>query len=236
MEKANLSARWPGAWAIIAGITSLLPLIFYFYLLPAAGSSATHALNAESFLPWMAEHGNIRLALWWVICIPFFIALISIPLALKRKLETYNPSTAQIIELTGILGFSILIIASLMLAAGELPLARAYVAAGSEAKTAIVAVYEWQRLVTALLFDVAGFFLIGMFIFLSSIAGWRSGRFPKIFNWFGLLTSILIFFFVSGYLTGIKQLGETGIGMLAFIAVPVWFVWTGIMIWQSGLN
>ena len=234
MTKTNTLIRWGAGCAIVAGLAFLVPLVFYFYLLPAAGSSATHAQDPSSFLPWMAVHGNIRVALWWIVCLPFLVTLLGVPFALRRKLESLSPTAAQIAELAGILGIFTIILASLILAAGELPLAQAYVEASEEARPAIVAIYEWQRLATALLFDVLGFFLLGVWIFVSSVAGLRSGGLPKGISWFGLVAALLDFPVATGYITKIGWLGETGLGGLAFLAVPAWLIWLGILLSRIG--
>jgi hypothetical protein len=97
-----------------------------------------------------------------------------------------------------------------------------------------VAIYEWQRLVTALLFDVLGFFLLGVWVLVSSVVGLRSGGLPRWIGWFGVIAALTVFTYVIGYVTGIGWLGETGIGVLAFIAVPVWMIWLGIVLWRTG--
>jgi hypothetical protein len=219
--------------AITAAIAFLVPLGFYFYFLPAAGSSVTLAQDPVSFLPWMAERGGVRVALWWATCVPFLVALLGVPSALKRRLKSSRPTAARTAELAGILGFFTLLLASLMLAAGEMPLAQAYVKASPEARPAIVAIYEWQRLVTALLFDVLGFFLLGLWVSVSSVAGLRSGRFPRWLGWFGIVTSVTIFAFVLGYVTRIGWLGELGIGASAFITLPAWMFWLGVVLWRG---
>ena len=226
--------RWGAVSAIVSGVVFLVPLVFYFYLLPAAGSSATHAQDPSSFLPWMAVHGSVRVALWWTVCLAFLVVLFGVPFALRRKLENLSPTAAQIAELAGILGAFTIILASLVLAAGELPLAQAYVEASEEARPAIVAIYEWQRLATALLFDVLGFFLVGVWIFVGSVAGLRSGGLPKGISWFGVVTALLSFSLVTGYITKIEWLGETGLGALAFLAMPAWLIWLGIVFWKTG--
>ena len=143
MKSNSSSIRWGAVCAIVTGICFLVPLSFYFYFLPAAGSSATHAKDPASFLPWMGSRGGVRVALWWVTGLIFLIVLLGIPRALREMLKDGAPATAQVAELAGILGSFTLVLANLMLAAGELPLARAYVAAGDAARPAIVAVYEW---------------------------------------------------------------------------------------------
>jgi hypothetical protein len=233
MTDKDTLMRWGSVCAIASGAVFLVPLVFYFYLLPKAGSSATHALDPSSFLPWMALHGSVRVALWWTVCLAFLIVLLGVPFALRRKLEKFSPTAAQIAELAGILGAFTIILASLLLAAGELPLAQAYVEANEGARFAIVAIYEWQRLATAILFDVFGFFLLGVWIFASSIAGLRTGGLPKGVSWFGVAAALLSFSFATGYITKIKWLGETGLGALAFLAVPAWLIWLGVAFWKN---
>jgi hypothetical protein len=181
----------------------------------------------------MTVHGSVRIALWWTVCLAFLIALFGVPFALRRKLENLSPTAAQLAELAGILGAFTIILASLLLAAGELPLAQAYVEASEEARHAIVAIYEWQRLATAILFDVFGFFLLGVWIFVSSIAGLRYGGLPKGISRFGVVTALLNFSVATGYVTKIEWLGETGLGAAAFLAVPAWLIWLGIVFWKT---
>ena len=231
-EKSTL-IRWGGVCSIVSGVLFLVPLVFYFYLLPAAGSSATHALDPVSFLPWMAAHGGVHVALLWTVCLAFLVVLFGVPLALRRKLESVSPTAAQVAALAGILGPLAIMLASLMLAAGELPLAKAYVDAGEGARTAIVAVYEWQRLTTALLFDVFGFSMLGVWILVSSVAGLRFAGLPRGISWFGIVTALLSLSVATGYMTKIRWLGETGVGMLAFLAVPAWLIWLGIVFWKD---
>jgi hypothetical protein len=182
----------------------------------------------------MAEQGSVRVALWWTVSLAFLILLFGVPLALRRTLENHNPTAAKLAELAGILGAFTIILASLLLAAGEPPLAQAFIDASEEARPAIIAIYEWQRLATALLFDVLGFFLLGVWIAVNSVVGLRSNGLPKGLNWFGVITALLSFSFVTGYLTKIEWLGEAGLGALAFLAVPAWLIWLGIVFWGSG--
>jgi hypothetical protein len=233
MSDRDSLTRWGAISAIVAGLLFLVPLVFYFYLLPRAGSSATHAQDPASFLPWMAAHGGVRVALWWTVSLALLVVLLGVPSALRRRLESLSPTAASIAERAGILGAFTIILASLALAAGEMPLAQAYVAASREARPAIVAVYEWQRLVTALLFDVLGFFLLGLWIFLSSVAGLRSGGLPRGTSWFGVVTALFSFCVATGYVTKIEWLGETGLGALAFLAVPLWLIWLGLAFWRT---
>ena len=226
--------RWGSVCAITSGVLFLVPLVFYFFLLPMAGSSATHAQDPVSFLPWMAVHGSVRVALWWTVCLAFTIVIFGVPLALRKRLENHSPTAAQVAELAGVLGSFTLILASLLLAAGEPPIAQAYVEASEEARPAIIALYEWQRLATALLFDVLGFLLLGVWISVSSVVGLHTGGLPKVISWFGVIAALLSFSFVTGYITKIAFLGETGVGALAFLAVPAWLIWLGIVFWRTG--
>lgn len=233
MEKSSSSFRWGAVCAIVAGICFLVPLSFYFYFLPAAGSSATHARDPASFLPWMASRGGVRVALWWFTGLTFLIALLGVPHALRALLKADRPAMAQVAELAGILGNFTLVLANLMLAAGEMPLARAYVEAGAEARPAIVATYEWQRLVTALLFDVLGFLMLGVWIAASSVAGLLAGKLPKALSWLGIVTGLLDLCFAIGYVTNLKWLGESGIGALSLLAMPAWMIWLGVVLWRA---
>lgn len=233
MTQAKPPTRWGAVCALVAGVAFFVPLVFYFYLLPAAGSSATHAQDPGSFLPWMAERGQVRVALWAATALPFLVALLGVPSALRARLKEANPAAVRAAELAGVLGFFTLLLACLMLAAGEMPLARAYAAAGEAARPAIVAVYEWQRLVTALLFDGLGFFLLGLWILISSLVGLRSGALPRGLGGFGLLTALTAFCFALGYVTGLRWLGEMGIGLSAFLTIPAWMIWLGIVLLRS---
>jgi len=154
---------------------------------------------------------------------------------LRRKLQNISPAAMQVAELSGILGAFTIILASLFLAAGELPLAQAYMNASDEARIAIVANYELLRLTTALLFDVFGFFLLGVWVFISSVVGLRDGGLPKGFCWLGIATGLLIFSLTTGYITKVEWLGETGLGALAFLAMPVWLIWLGIDLSKTGV-
>jgi hypothetical protein len=233
MIDKDRSMRWGAISAIASGIVFLVPLLFYFYLLPRAGSSATHALDPISFLPWMAVHGSVRVALWWTVCLAFLIVLFGVPLALRRKLDDQSPTAAKLAELAGILGAFTIILASLLLAAGELPVAQAYVEASEGARPAVIAIYEWQRLTTAILFDVFGFSLLGVWIFVNSVVGLRTSGLPVGISWFGVISALLCFSFAIGYVTKIEWLGEDGLGALAFLAVPAWLIWLGIVLWKT---
>lgn len=219
---------WGGVCAIFAGAGWFVPVFFYFYLLPAAGSGPTHAQHPVEFLPWMMEHGSLRVALWWTTAVPLLIALLGVPLAVRGRLKSVGGYSADAAALAGILGFLVLLIAALMLAVGEMPFAAAYADAGEGARPAIIAAYEWQRLATAILFDVLGIFLMGIWILLCSAAGLRCGGLPRCGSVFGLATSALCFLFVAGYLTDVGWLGEGGVGMASFLAIPAWILWMGI--------
>ena len=221
--------KWGGISAIISGLVFLVPLIFYFFILPAAGSSATHAKDPISFLPWMADKGELRVALWWIVCISFGVMMFGAPTGLRSRLEDTSPTAARMSELAGILGAFSLIVSGLMLAGGEMPVARAYVNAEGGAREAIIALFEWQRLATALLFDVLGFGLLGIWIGIGSFAGLRTQVVSKPLGVFGLLAALLLLCFACGYALQISWLGESGIGAVSFLAMPVWLIWFGIV-------
>jgi hypothetical protein len=237
-EKGSLN-RWGAICAITSGIIFLVPLVFYFYLLPAAGSSATHAADPASFLPWMAAQGGTRTALWWTVCLTFILLTLGVPMALRARLVDLGPTAARVAELAGLLGALAIVLACLMLAGGELPLAQAYVATGEEARVAIVATYQWQRLATALIFDVFGFAMLGVWVVVSSAVGLRAdgssgGGLPKALGGFGVATGVLSLCVAVGYVTQIGWLGETGLGALAFLALPAWLIWLGIVLSRTG--
>ena len=164
----------------------------------------------------------------------FYANALRNPAAFKSILRDTNPAAGQISELAGILGAFTLVFTSLILAAGEMPIAKAYVGAANEGGAAIVLLYEWQRLATALLFDVLGFGLLGVWICVGSAAGLRSGSLPKSIGIFGLVTAALLFCFALGYALQISWLGETGIGAIAFLALPAWLIWLGMICLHTG--
>jgi hypothetical protein len=93
--KGKTPNRWGAVCAISSGLVFLVPLLFYFILLPAAGSSATHARDPVSFLPWMAARGGLRIALWWVVCLALLILPMEVPTALSKRLASYSPTAAR---------------------------------------------------------------------------------------------------------------------------------------------
>ena len=246
--------RWGGLCALVSGLTMMVPLVFYFFVLPAAGSSATHAADAASFLPWMAAHGAPRVALWWIVAASFCVILLGVPMGLRARLAgstlgrddlaptgepaaspgdpTPTPAAAAawVAERAGVIGSFAVVLACLMLAAGEPALARAYVGAAPEALPGIVATYEWQRLITALLFDALGFALVGLWIAVSSVAALRLSRLPKALCGLGIAAGALCLCVAVGYLARVGWLGELGLGALAFVAVPAWLIWLGMVL------
>jgi hypothetical protein len=221
--------RWFGISAISSGLLFLVPLIFYFFVLPAAGSSATHAKDPVSFLPWMADRGELRVALWWFVSISFGVMMLGAPTGLRSRIEGSSPVAARVSELAGILGAFSLVVSGLMLAGGEMPVAIAYINAAGDSRDAIVALYEWQRLATALLFDVLGFGLLGIWIGVGCIAGLRTRVVRTPLGILGLLTALLLVCFAFGYALQIPWLGESGIGAASFLALPAWLIWFGVI-------
>jgi hypothetical protein len=49
-----------------------------------------------------------------------------------------------------------------------------------------------------------------------------------------LVAGLLDFSIATGYIAKIEWLGEAGLGALAFLALPVWLIWLGIVLWQTG--
>ena len=66
-----------------------------------------------------------------------------------------------------------------------------------------------------------------------SAGGLRSGGLPKGIGWFGVVAGLLSLCVAAGYVTKIGWLGETGLGTLAFVAVPAWLIWLGVVLWRS---
>ena len=151
--------RWGAICALVAGVAFVVPLLFAFVILPAAGSGASHALYPEDFLPWMAAWGRARQAFWWATAMPFLLAAFGVPGALKRRQQAAMPVVAVVAARAGTLGLLACGIASLALVGGEMPLAQAYVSAQAEGRVevaqALVAVYTWQRIRVGLLASIS---------------------------------------------------------------------------------
>ena len=75
--------------------------------------------------------------------------------------------------------------------------------------------------------------MLGVWILGYSLASLRSGGLPKALAWFGVATALTTIAFALGYATGVRWLGEIGIGASAFIALPTWMIWLGIILWRS---
>jgi hypothetical protein len=239
MKENRALVRWGATCALVSGLVMIAPLVFYFYVLPNAGSSATHAADPASFLPWMAAQGAPRVALWWIVAAAFLVMLLGAPMGLRVRLAGRSgrdipareiEAAAWVAERAGVIGCTAIVVACLMLAAGEPALARAYVGATPDAQAGIVATYEWQRLVTALLFDVLGFALVGVWIGTGSVAGLVSGRLPKALAGLGIAAGVLCLCVAVGYLSKVGWLGEMGLGAAAFVAVPAWLIWLGVVL------
>lgn len=236
MKENRALVHWGALCALGSGLAMIAPLILNFFVLPAAGSSATHAADPASFLPWMAENGTPRVALWWIVAAAFALILLGVPMGLRDRLAGRRgrdipapliEAAAWVAERAGVIGCLSIVLSSLALAAGEPALARAYVRAEAQLQPAIVATYEWQRLVTALLFDVFGFALLGLWIAASSVVALRSRRLPRALGWAGVVTGVLCLCVAVGYLSQAGWLGEFGLGAAAFVAVPAWLLWLG---------
>jgi hypothetical protein len=230
----RVQERWGAICALVSGVAMIAPLVFYFFVLPAAGSSPTHAAVPAQFLPWMAEHGRPRVLLWWIVAAAFGMMLLGVPMGLRawsEELEDPAPTARammRIAERAGVLGCFTVVLACLMLAAGEPVLARAYVRAASQVQPGIVAIYQWQRLVTALLFDVLGFALVGVWIAAGSAAGLRARKLPAALGGVGIAAGLLCLCVAVGYLLKVSWLGEMGLGAVSFVAVPIWLIWLGV--------
>jgi hypothetical protein len=194
-------------------------------------------MDPDAFLPWMAAQGAPRTTLWWIVAASFLLVLLGVPMGLRVRLAGRRgrdipaplvDAAAWAGERAGMVGCLVLVLACLMLAAGEPALARAYVQAEPQVQPGIVATYEWQRLVTALLFDVLGFALIALWIVVSSVTGLRSRRLPRALGWLGVGVAVLCLCVAVGYLFKIGWLGEMGLGAASFVALPVWLIWLGI--------
>ena len=214
--------------SIFAGVCFLIPLVFYLVILPAAGSSASHAKDAADFLPWMAEHSASRNGLWWTTVLACLCALFSAPYLLKRSSGPSYDWLGGLAHLAGVLGLAALVLAASLLVAGETPLARAYVSAEASLRPGIAATYEWQRLTTAVLFDFLGILMIGLWIGIVSIVALGTKQLSRSLAIFGLPTAALAAAFAVGYILEIGWLGELGIGLGFFFFFPAWLIWIGI--------
>ena len=89
--------------AIVGGIAFVVPMVFIFILMPAAGLN-WGSMPAEQFLPQMAQNGGLRYLFWWTVALPFFIIFLSVPGTLKKTLETHAPGVALLAERIGAAG------------------------------------------------------------------------------------------------------------------------------------
>ena len=229
MENRN-HTKTPGIILIICGIGWFIPLFFYFILLPAAGSSAVHAQYPLQFLPWMIESGAVREGLWYTSGFAFMLNFLFVPYIMFKISGSSVDYFSIAGFLAGICGFLVIVISIFMLAGGEMPLALSYTATNDPAvQEAVVAIYNYQRIMTAVLFDFLGFVCLGIWILFCSICGLKNNR-PKFLQWLGLITAAACFCFAFGYILQISWLGEMGIGLLSFLFIPVWTIGNGVML------
>lgn len=213
---------------VFSGALWIIPTFFYFVVMPLSGCDATFASSPELFLPWMAERGGVRVALWLVSGSIFLVNMIFVPLILRERFLKELPLAANIATMVGILGFFSILSSALVLAAGEMPIAEAYMKASPEVRESILVLYIWQKKTTAFIFDLLGYFLFGLWLLVSSVAALYNRTMKRAAAFFGILCSITSFCFAIGYLAELGWLGESGIGVSSFVFIPIWIVWCGL--------
>lgn len=228
MSKICSARRLEALMVLTSGLLWGVTMVFYFILLPLAGSSATHAAFPEQFLPWMVERGGIRVALWIVSALIFLINMIFVPLTLRERLFYGNALFSKISTMVGVLGFFSVVVSALILAAGEMPLARAYVEGSPQLKESILHLYYWQKITTAYIFDFLGFMLLAVWLLSSNLIGLYYKTISRALGGLGIIGSLTAFCFAVGYIIGLGWLGERGIGLISFILIPAWTVLCGI--------
>lgn len=226
MQKQRLTTA-KSIIVLVLGFLWVIPMVFYFVLLPPIAIDPTYVMEPQVFLPWMAESGTIRRLLWGFNSIIILLNMTFVPTLIKEYLGDRFPAFSNIASIVGILGLFTLLMASLILVAEEMPLARLYLAASPQEKVNIEHIYLWQMNFTNILFDFLGFILIGFWIFISTVIIFLSKHGSKLLIGVGVIASLSAFAFSFGWFFQIGWLGDRGIGLSSFVIMPLWIALCG---------
>jgi hypothetical protein len=168
----------------------------------------------------VSHHDSMRV-MYLISYVIFGIVLAVLAPALYARLRGGAPTLALAATAVGLIWAFVLVASGLIFNAGVAAVVGLHGTSPAEAVSA------WQAIepVAQGLGGSGGELLGGLWVLLMSVAGLRTGRLPKVLNWFGVVIGAAGVLSVVPALKGLAY----GFGLL----VIVWFVWLGIVMLRT---
>lgn len=205
-----------GIAALVEAATFVVGFVLFFTVL-ASASYGSPDIDPAQHAAFLAENQALMYAWNVIIYIVFGVVLVVLALALHERIGADDPALMQTATAFG------LIWAGLVIASGMVANIGAAVVVDLYGRDPAQAASTWL----SLRFVVDGLgggneIVGGLWVFLASLAAFRSGALPRALSVVGMLVS------AAGVLTVIPALGE--LGAVFGLGTIVWFAWLGVVL------
>lgn len=206
-----------------AGLLTLAAAITYLVL----PSDQRAAVGGAELLPSVAS-GSGTLKLEFVLLALVAVFGLGLVPALSQLVREAGEGLVRWLGTVATVGYAVTA-ASYFFAMGRLPkVAAAYVAGDESTKAALLA--TWRSSL-----DLQGywqFLAVGAFIVLVSLLALRLGRLPAVLCSLGLAIGVLSVLATIGS-GAMAPAFLTGVVVVAAVFAPVWYIWTGLVLWRD---
>lgn len=205
--------------ALMAAVTFIVGFVLLFTLLVPAGYFAadTDPVQTVAFL----VDNQAVLYIWYlIIYVIFGIFLVVLSLALRQRLQSSAPALSQIATAFGLIWAGLVIASGMVANVGVGVVVELYAQDPMQAATVWTAVH-------AVVVGLGGGNEIvgGVWLLLISWAAWQADTLSRGLNGLGLVVG------TAGILTTVFPTFDA-LGAVFGLGSIVWFIWTGILMWQ----
>jgi hypothetical protein len=225
--KDNTLSKLGGNCSVLLGILYLVIGVTYL-LLPAAQKQTS---ATDQFLPSFVESPTTQVIQWWVFALSGLIG-IAVVLAVSESLRSANEGWVRWTSTLAILGFAVVAINNFRNIAFQPGLARAYVEGDAVTKVAIQFGGPYGLDPQGWL----GFGAVGLWVLVVSLLALQVGAWPKLLTYVGVATAAAYWFIVVGFVFNQETLFTIGAALGGIILAPIWYIWTGLRLRQTGVK
>jgi Domain of unknown function (DUF4386) len=219
--KMDTLGRFGGYAAILLGVVAIIGDVIYL-LLPA---DQRLGVKAAAILPSVARGAPLLLAQFWVLTLEGVLG-IAVVLALSRLVQAASEGWVRFTSVLALVGFAVTAVSNVITIARLPAIAAAYVAGDAATKAALAP--TWRSTLDP--YGLWGYGAVGLWVLVVSVLALRSASLPRSLAYVGLAYGVLLLLIPVALLTGTASSLLIGVVVLATLAGPVWWIWTGLVV------
>lgn len=220
--KDHTLAKLGGTCSILVGIAYLVIGVNYMFL----PMDQRPGVSTLKFLPSVAQDRTALMIEYWAFALGAVLALAAV-LAISERVRSANDGWVRWTRNLAIIGFAATAVTYFRLMA-QVPHRAAMFVAGDIHLQQALAVTELE-----LYLDPQGWLsygAIGLWILVVSVLALRANAMPKPLGYIGIVSALLYWLVVAGYVSGIGTLILIAAALGGIVLGPIWYIWNGILL------